>query len=95
MDLNGGFAAGKIRKPNVCTLGTYIECICILHNMLIDNDVPVLAEFDLPRERDFDTVCRTVDFPIEYRRARELRDGIAKYLLHLPNVDLNEYSVTV
>jgi hypothetical protein len=73
----------------------YVECICILHNMLIDNDVPVLAEFDIPRDKDFDTISRELDFPTNYRRSRELRDNIAKYLCSLPNCDLNEYHVTV
>jgi hypothetical protein len=79
----------------VVELGKYIECICILHNILIENDVPLFAELYLPRERDFGTMATSKDFLAQYSRSHKLRDGIAKYLHTLPNCDLNEYPFTV
>ena len=76
--------AGKIKKPNIFTLAKYIECICILHNMLIDNNVEVLPELDLPREKEFDTIMRGGDFPTQFARSREIRNGLAKYIHSLP-----------
>ena len=77
------------------TLKDYIMCICILHNMLIENDVPILPELDVERTEDFDTVSRVTEFSTQYAKSREIRNGIAKYLSLLPNHSLNEYTPTI
>jgi hypothetical protein len=84
----------KIRKPNVYTLKYYIQCICILHNILIENDIPVLPEFDVERSADFNTLSGEVDVSTNFTRSREIRKSIAEYLGKIPSCNSNEYPYT-
>ncbi len=86
---------GKIRKPNVRTLKDYIMCICILHNILVDNNVPILAELDRERVPDFDTFARGFDVQTQFTKSREIRKGIATYISLLPSHSMNEYPTSI
>ena len=65
-----------------------------MHNILIDNNVPVLPKLDVVRERDFDTVARGEVYNNQFAKSREIRKGIAKYLSELPEYAMNEYPNT-
>ena len=67
----------------------------MLHNMLIDNGIPVLPELDVERPSNFNTISGDVDFSSNLAKSREVRKGIAKYLGMLPFCQLNEYPNTV
>ena len=85
--------AGKIKKPNIKTLGNFIECILILHNILIDNEVPILEELDRPYvgEEPYEPGGNSPPGE-EFQRSRELRASVAKYLALLPQSTHGEYT---
>jgi hypothetical protein len=70
-------------------------CICILHNMLIENEIPILSELDVERPSEFNTCPQEVDLSSNFDKSREIRNGIAKYLYFLPSCPLNTYPATV
>lgn len=87
--------SGKIKKPNIKTLGSYIECVLIMHNILIDKEVPILPELDIPYVEDrISELASTTERDEEFSRSRELRANIAKYLAMLPYKEYGEYSTT-
>jgi hypothetical protein len=86
--------AGKIKKSNVRTLKDVITCICILHNMLVDNNVAMLPELERERSPDFDTVDSS-EFSNQFVLSRVIRKNIAKYLSKLERYPLNEYPTTI
>ena len=76
-------------------LQDYIHVICILHNMLIEHNVPILPELDVPREAEFDSIGRGPEYANVFHQSREIRNGIAKYLSMLPEYAMNQYPTTL